>query len=68
MESSKIDICVVDDHHIFRKAVCQLLRTFPRIGEVSDSENGLKCLESVAKLSMYLLSGKRITRELSFRN
>ncbi len=49
MESSKIDICVVDDHHIFRKAVCQLLRTFPRIGEVSDSENGLKCLESVAK-------------------
>lgn len=49
MESSKIDICVVDDHHIFRKAVCQLLRTFPRIGEVSDAENGLKCLESVAK-------------------
>ncbi|MEY4930274.1 MAG: hypothetical protein RI909_998 [Bacteroidota bacterium] len=49
MDSSKIDICVVDDHHIFRKAVCQLLKTFPRIGEVSDAENGLKCLELVAK-------------------
>jgi two-component system response regulator DegU len=49
MESSKIDICVVDDHHIFRKAVCQLVKTFPRIGEVTDAENGLKCLESVAK-------------------
>lgn len=49
MESSKIDICVVDDHHIFRKAVCQLVKTFPRIAEVSDAENGLKCLELVAK-------------------
>jgi len=49
MESSKIDICIVDDHHIFRKAVCQLLKTFPRIAEVSDVENGLKCLELVAK-------------------
>jgi two-component system, NarL family, response regulator DegU len=49
MESSKINICVVDDHHIFRKAVCQLLKTFPRIAEVSDAENGTKCLEQVAK-------------------
>jgi len=49
MESTKIDICIVDDHHIFRKAVCQLLKTFPRIAEVSDAENGLKCLELVAK-------------------
>jgi len=49
MESSKINICVVDDHHIFRKAVCQLVKTFTRIGEVSDGENGLKCLELVAK-------------------
>lgn len=49
MDASKIDICVVDDHHIFRKAVCQLLKTFPRIREVTDAENGLKCLELVAK-------------------
>jgi len=49
MESTKIDICIVDDHHIFRKAVCQLLKTFPRIAEVTDAENGLKCLELVAK-------------------
>jgi len=49
MESSKIDICVVDDHQIFRKAVSQLLKTFPRIGEVTDAENGMKCLELVAK-------------------
>jgi two-component system, NarL family, response regulator DegU len=49
MESSKIDICVVDDHHIFRKAVCQLVKTFSRTGEVTDAENGLKCLELVSK-------------------
>ena len=45
----KIDICVVDDHHIFRKALCQLVQTFPRINTVSDAENGLKCLELVGK-------------------
>ncbi len=45
----KIDICVVDDHHIFRKALCQLVQTFPRINTVKDAENGLKCLELVAK-------------------
>lgn len=45
----KIDVCVVDDHHLFRKALCQLLITFPRINEVSDAENGLKCLELLAK-------------------
>jgi two-component system, NarL family, response regulator DegU len=49
METSKIDICVVDDHHIFRKALCQLLRTFPRINQVTDAENGLKCIDLVAK-------------------
>lgn len=49
MESSKIDICVVDDHHIFRKALCQMLQTFPRINHVTDAENGLRCLELVAK-------------------
>lgn len=49
MEYSKIDICVVDDHHIFRKAVCQLVKTFPRIAHISDAENGLKCLELVAQ-------------------
>jgi two-component system response regulator DegU len=49
MESSKINICIVDDHHIFRKAVCQLVKTFSRTGEVTDAENGSKCLELVAK-------------------
>ncbi len=49
METSKIDICIVDDHHIFRKAVCQLVKTFPRIDQVFDAENGAKCLELVAQ-------------------
>ncbi len=46
---NNIDICIVDDHHIFRKALCELVQTFPRINTVTDAENGQKCLELVAK-------------------
>lgn len=49
MESSKIDICLVDDHHLFRIALCQLVQTFPRINEVTEAENGLKCLDLLEK-------------------
>jgi len=45
----KIDICLVDDHHIFRKALCQLVQTFPRINSVMDAENGSKCLQLLEK-------------------
>ncbi len=45
----KIDVCVVDDHQIFRKAMMRLLSTFPRIGEVTEAENGSACLQKVAE-------------------
>jgi len=43
----KIDICVVDDHQIFRKAMVRLLKTFSRIGEICEAGNGEECLRQV---------------------
>ncbi|MBS1680891.1 MAG: response regulator transcription factor [Bacteroidetes bacterium] len=43
----KINICLTDDHQIFRKAMIRLLKTFDRIGEVWEASNGEECLEQV---------------------
>jgi two-component system, NarL family, response regulator DegU len=45
----KIDVCVVDDHQIFRKALVSLITTFKRIGKVTEAENGNACLRQVAE-------------------
>jgi two-component system, NarL family, response regulator DegU len=44
---SKIDVCIVDDHQLFRKAMMRLLKTFERVGEVTEAENGQACLQLV---------------------
>jgi two-component system, NarL family, response regulator DegU len=38
--TDKINVCIVDDHNLFRKAIINLIREFPRIGEVTDAEDG----------------------------
>lgn len=43
----KINICIVDDHQIFRKAMIRLLKTFKRIGEITEASNGEECLQLV---------------------
>jgi Response regulator containing a CheY-like receiver domain and an HTH DNA-binding domain len=47
MSAEELKICVVDDHKIFRKAMIRLLKTFSRVGEVAEAENGHQCLEYV---------------------
>ncbi len=42
----KINVCVVDDHKIFRKAMMRLLYTFDRMGEITEAESGKECIES----------------------
>src|SRR5690606_1835299 len=44
-----INVYIADDHTLFRKAMVNLLRTFGRINEVKDAENGKELLELVKK-------------------
>src|SRR5882762_9498385 len=69
----KIDICVVDDHQIFRKAMVRLLKTFTRIGEICEAGNGEECLRRVKEkkpqvvlldLDMPVMNGKDCAEQL----
>ncbi|MEQ8424638.1 MAG: response regulator transcription factor, partial [Cyclobacteriaceae bacterium] len=37
---SRINVCIVDDHNLFRKAMVRLLKTFKRIDEVWEVQHG----------------------------
>jgi len=43
----KIDIIVADDHKLFRKGVVSLLRSFSRIGDIREAENGRDLLKKI---------------------
>src|SRR5688572_31540172 len=40
----KFKVYIADDHTLFRKAMVNLLRTFDRVSEVKDAENGKELL------------------------
>jgi two-component system response regulator DegU len=40
----KLKVYIADDHTLFRKAMVNLLRTFPNVSEVKDAENGKELL------------------------
>jgi two-component system, NarL family, response regulator DegU len=44
-----INICIVDDHTLFRKAIIRLVSSFTRIGQISEAENGKICLDLLRK-------------------
>lgn len=69
----KIDICVVDDHQIFRKAMVRLLKTFARVGDICEAGNGEECLKQVKEkgpqvvlldLDMPVMNGKDCAEQL----
>ena len=51
----KINIMVVDDHRLFRKAIIRLIKTFDGIGEVWEAENGKECIEKIEKHPIHVL-------------
>ncbi len=69
----KIDVCLTDDHQIFRKAMMRLLRTFDRIGEIYEAGNGEECLRQVKEkkpqvvlldLDMPIMNGSECAEQL----
>lgn len=51
----KVDVCIVDDHQIFRKAMIGLLKTFPRIGNISEASNGKECIQVVREKKPHVI-------------
>ncbi len=45
MEDNKINICITDDHKLFRKGMIALLSDFDFIGEITEAGNGLELLK-----------------------
>ena len=41
----RIDICIVDDHNLFRKAMVRLLKTFRRVGQVWEAQHGKELVQ-----------------------
>lgn len=46
---SRINICIVDDHNLFRKAMVRLLKTFKRIQDVTEAQNGKELIKLMSK-------------------
>ncbi len=46
---AKINVSIVDDHNLFRKAIINLMRTFPRVGDITEAENGKDFIEQSKK-------------------
>lgn len=42
---SKINICIVDDHNLFRKAMVRLLKTFRRVDKVYEAQHGKELVQ-----------------------
>lgn len=47
----KINVCIVDDHNLFRKAMVRLLKTFDRVGEVFEAQHGKDLIQVLSRHS-----------------
>lgn len=52
---NKINLLVVDDHQLFRKAMVRLLKTCEPIGEVWEAENGKECIDMVQQNPVHVV-------------
>jgi DNA-binding NarL/FixJ family response regulator len=73
----KFRIYIADDHTLFRKAMVNLLRTFQRVNEVKDAENGKELLTmikveepdvAIVDLQMPVMDGAETCEQIIKRN
>ena len=73
----KFKIYIADDHTLFRKAMVNLLRTFQRVSEVKDAENGKDLLTmikaeepdvAIVDLQMPVMDGAETCENIIKRN
>lgn len=73
----KFKIYIADDHTLFRKAMVNLLRTFQRVSEVKDAENGKELLTmikyeepdvAIVDLQMPVMDGAETCEQIIKRN
>ena len=46
---AKINVSIIDDHNLFRKAMINLMKTFSRVGEITEAENGRDFIDQARK-------------------
>lgn len=46
---SRINVCIVDDHNLFRKAMVRLLKTFKRVDQVYEAQHGKELIQLLSK-------------------
>jgi two-component system, NarL family, response regulator DegU len=72
--SKKLKIFIADDHTLFRKAMVNMIQTFPNVGEVKDAENGQELLTLmkysvpdvvIVDLQMPVMDGTEATEMIS---
>lgn len=73
----KYKVYIADDHTLFRKAMVNLLRTFDRVQEVKDAENGKELLTlikyeepdvAIVDLQMPIMDGAETSEHIIKRN
>jgi DNA-binding NarL/FixJ family response regulator len=46
---NKINVCIVDDHNLYRKAMVRLLKTFKRVDQVFEVQHGKELVQLLTK-------------------
>jgi two-component system, NarL family, response regulator DegU len=55
MSIEKINVCIADDHRLFRRGLSRLLSMYDRIGEITEAENGKELIDLIKVNSVHVV-------------